>query len=357
MIRIGIGNTCRRKVFFGEELTDIHLDIATILVKGGSVTVDNVKNRKLVVDLLNQDLQGEHGAIIQYLYHAWTLDLPGISSSLESVAREEMYHFQWLSNRIVELGGDPSTARYPVYLEAPSFKELLQLNVKAEDEAVAQYEEHIAQIDDQRTISLLRRIISDEARHRTTFIELAERVAKLEQELDTAERSPEAEAKREKLQDMLNSGVKHEYSVILQYLHQAYTAKDRHFGHAMEQSAIVEMKHMGWLAEHVAEMGGKPAVERNKIILADHDIDMVKADIADEVKATELYEKQIAQIDDEELKDLLGTIKYHEEYHLEELEHYLRKMEATNKAKPSEAPDAQHSKAFFTVGSLIKDKK
>lgn len=313
-----------------------------------------MKNRKLIIDLLNQDLQGEHGAIVQYLYHAWTLDLPGISSSLEKIAREEMYHFQWLASRIRQLGGDISVARYPVYLEAPSFKELILLNSKAEDEAIQQYQDHIHQIDDVRTIKLLERIISDEKEHKEQFLALAERVATMEKPLEEKERTKEAEAKREALIQMLNEGVRHEYSVVLQYLHQAYMAKDRDFGHAMEQSAVVEMKHLGELAETVAELGGAPIVERNKIILADNDIDMMRADIADEEKATSLYEEQAEQIEDEDLKGLLKTIAYHEEHHKDELQFFLE--EALARVEKEEEPKKTVPGKFFTVGSLLDTK-
>lgn len=317
-----------------------------------------VQNRKLIIDLLNQDLQGEHGAIIQYLYHAWTLDLPGISSSLEKIAREEMYHFQWLANRISELGGDPSIGRYPVYFEAPSFRELIMLNSRAEEEAIAQYQEHIEQIDDERTIRLLERIISDEKQHIGRFAALAEQVADIHKE-PGEDISVEAQAKRDKLVEMFNQGVRHEYSVVLQYLHQAYTAKDRHFGHAMEQSAIVEMKHMGELAEHVAEMGGKPQVERNKVVLADNEVDMLKANIEDEEKATELYSKQMEEIDDPELKELLSTIKYHEEFHRDEFKDFLSdavKKSEQEKSAQSKSSEKTTKGRFFTVGSLYNEK-
>ncbi len=264
-----------------------------------------------------------------------------------------MYHFQWLALRIAELGGDISVARYPVYLEAPSFKELILLDSKAEKEAVSQYKAHIAEIVDPRTISLLERIISDEERHAEKFALMAEKVADVEKS-PGEELSPEAEAKRNKLIEMLNSGVKHEYSVVLQYLHQAYSTKDRGFGHSLEQSAITEMKHMGWLAEHVAEMGGKPPVERNTLILADKEEDMIKANIEDEEKALDLYEQQIADIEDEELKQLLETIRYHEEYHKEEFEYFL-KQSVEKAAKEKTAPvNETKRKVPFTVGSLIK---
>ncbi len=319
--------------------------------------MESVENRKLLVDLLNADLQGEHGAIIQYLYHAWTLDLPGISSTLEGIARDEMYHFQWLAQHIKELGGEPSIHRAPVLFEAPTFRELMLLNARTEDDAIAHYWEHVAEIDDEATVKLLERIVSDEQGHAKTFIALADEVEGRAEEIEAAEagdRSPEAEVKRQRLLDMLNAGVRHEYSVVLQYLHQAYTADDARLGHSLEQSAIVEMKHMGWLAEHVAEMGGDPEVERNKLVLADNVEDMLKANIADEEKALALYDEQIEEIDDSELKGLLAEIRYHEEYHEYEFRRWLKKaVERREAENRSDKPAARRGNQF-TVGSLFR---
>ncbi len=318
-----------------------------------------VKNKKLIVDLLNKDLQDEHGAIIQYLYHAWTLDLPGISGSLESIAREEMYHYQWLSQRVNELGGNPSIGRSPVYLEAPSFKELISLNTKIEDDAIAQYEQHISEVDDVSTKRLLQRILHDERVHREQFIDMAEQVAAMEKEMEAdSDRSPEAEAKRQKLFDMLNSSVKEEYTAILQYLHQAYTAKDAKFGHYMEQIAVTEMKHMGWLAEEVADRGGKPTMERDKAQLAEEKEDMIQINIDGEVKAVSDYGERAEATDDEEVKELFERLKYHEEVHRDDLEVFLEEAK-----KEASEPNGDNKKApvkkepGFTVGSLLKNQR
>ena len=63
---------------------------------------------KKTIELLNQDLHLEHATIIQYLSHAYAFGEGELAGELESIAREEMQHFRWLAEEIVELGGRPA---------------------------------------------------------------------------------------------------------------------------------------------------------------------------------------------------------------------------------------------------------
>jgi len=56
-----------------------------------------------IIALLNQDLEGEHGAIIQYLTHAYAMGEGETACEIEAIAREEMRHLDWLAEAIVEL--------------------------------------------------------------------------------------------------------------------------------------------------------------------------------------------------------------------------------------------------------------
>ena len=64
-----------------------------------------------IIALLNQDLEGEHAAIIQYLVHAYAMGEGEMSCEIEAIAREEMRHLDWLAETIVELGGVPTLER------------------------------------------------------------------------------------------------------------------------------------------------------------------------------------------------------------------------------------------------------
>jgi len=51
-----------------------------------------MKNEDIVA-LLNQDLEGEHAAIIQYSTHAYDMGEGEMAREIEAIAREEMRHF------------------------------------------------------------------------------------------------------------------------------------------------------------------------------------------------------------------------------------------------------------------------
>ncbi len=67
--------------------------------------------KERVIELLNTDLQDEHGAIIQYLCHAYGIGEGELACEIEAISREEMRHLDWLAEMIVELGGQPSLTR------------------------------------------------------------------------------------------------------------------------------------------------------------------------------------------------------------------------------------------------------
>ena len=60
-------------------------------------------DKQKIIEMLNADLEGEHGAIIQYLSHAYGMGEGEMSCEIEALAREEMRHLDWLAETIVEL--------------------------------------------------------------------------------------------------------------------------------------------------------------------------------------------------------------------------------------------------------------
>ncbi len=67
--------------------------------------------REQIIAMLNEDIKGEHAAIIQYLRHAYAMGEGELACEIEAIAREEMYHYKWLSDLVVELGGKPTIER------------------------------------------------------------------------------------------------------------------------------------------------------------------------------------------------------------------------------------------------------
>ena len=82
-----------------------------------------------IVALLNEDLEGEHGAIIQYLSHAYAMGEGELACEIEALAREEMRHLDWLAETIIELGGKPSMQRGKMRMEGKSASDWMKNNV------------------------------------------------------------------------------------------------------------------------------------------------------------------------------------------------------------------------------------
>jgi len=68
-------------------------------------------DKKALIEVLNKDIENEHGAIVQYLTHAYAMGEGEMSCEIEAIAREEMRHLDWLAEAVVEMGGVPSLTR------------------------------------------------------------------------------------------------------------------------------------------------------------------------------------------------------------------------------------------------------
>ena len=94
-----------------------------------------------LVDKLNQDLADELGAIIQYIIYAARATgpyRPQLSQFFLAEVADEQLHAQFLANKIVALGGEPTTV--PRQVSVPdSNRAMLEAIVDAERQATAAY--------------------------------------------------------------------------------------------------------------------------------------------------------------------------------------------------------------------------
>lgn len=127
-------------------------------------------DKQSMIKLLNEDLSGELGAIIQYITYAAKATgpyRPQLSQFfLQEVADEQM-HAQFLANKIVALGGEPTTKARPVP-EAKTNREMLEEVLKAERKATADYSERAKQADefgDKGLAVQLEDMVRDESGH------------------------------------------------------------------------------------------------------------------------------------------------------------------------------------------------
>jgi len=267
-------------------------------------------NKEETIALLNKDLEGEHGAIIQYLTHAYAIGEGEMSCEIEALAREEMRHLDWLAETIVELGGTPSLVRGKMIMDGKSVSDWMSNNVALEKGAIDTYAEHINAIDDHKIKRLLQRIKSDEESHHGDFTHFIEKAKK--------EGAKDLRGDRQdKITKILDWGIEHEYTVILQYLLHSYMSPNEEVKEEMQDQAINEMQHLGWLAEEMVDGGSSPTIEHTQIDKLTRTADMLKADIKIEKQVTAEYDRAAKEIDDPGLKKLLTRIRDHEIYHAE----------------------------------------
>jgi len=128
------------------------------------------KKKQALIDHLNEDLAGELGAIIQYLTYAAKATgpyRPQLSQFFLAEVADEQLHAQFLANKIVALGGEPTTVPRAVP-RAGSNKKMLQEVLKAERRATADYTERAREADalgDKGLAVQLEDMVRDESGH------------------------------------------------------------------------------------------------------------------------------------------------------------------------------------------------
>ncbi len=246
-------------------------------------TIKKAATNAEIAALLIDDMKGEHAAIIQYLQHAYKIgDESDVSPEIEGIARDEMRHFRWLGELVVEFGGDPTMQRDPVFLDGPSTTDLLSLDVEAEQRAIDQYRAHIEAIDHPKVKLYLERILMDELFHQGMFKGFISEMggnpekkvapedtgpwnqdpnpASQDLELNAGGQAVPADLEAEGRDDhplvkMLNSRIESEYETVLLYLHQAFVSKNLdQRNHLISDRAVWHMTHLGTLSEAVAEL-------------------------------------------------------------------------------------------------------
>jgi bacterioferritin len=273
-----------------------------------------------IIALLNQDLEGEHAAIIQYLVHAYAMGEGEMACEIEAIAREEMRHFDWLAETIVSLGGTPSLERGDMRTSGESVPDWMKNDVLQEEDGIALYEEHIKAIDNPKIRRLLERILSDEKSHRGDFEHFVNKAQK--------EGAKDLRGSRQdKVVRVLNWGIEHEYTVILQYLLHSYMTPNKDVKKEMEDQAINEMQHLGWLSEEMVDKKGSPKIEHTKVDKSVRTADMLRADIKIEKKVAAEYDRATKEIEEPDLKELLARIRDHEVYHADVFDDLLKEEE------------------------------
>ncbi len=127
-----------------------------------------------LLELLNKAIAREIGVSIQYMWQhvmAMGMKSPEIKDIFEDIAIVEMKHAEKIAERLFYLGGIPTTKPTPINV-GDSLKDMIELDLKAEDEAIELYTEIIKVADgegDSTTRLLFEEILAEEEEHKHTF--------------------------------------------------------------------------------------------------------------------------------------------------------------------------------------------
>lgn len=124
-----------------------------------------------LIDDLNSDLAAEFQAVITYRLFASLCSGPyrqEIRGFFEKEIPDELEHAKFLADKIVALGGTPTTEPLPVRITRDN-KEMFELALKAETDTIERYERRVAQADELGLTALkvrLEDLIVDETGHK-----------------------------------------------------------------------------------------------------------------------------------------------------------------------------------------------
>lgn len=145
------------------------------------ITVPNMRDAQ-ILQISLAGPKSETTSILTYLYQSYGVEPfdEDISALLKKIAKVEMHHEDKLSTMITQLGGDPImasqgrfwTGKYINYTN--NLKEILSMNILAEEHAVDFYKYSIERICTTQVKEVLERIIEDELVHIKAFKEVLE---------------------------------------------------------------------------------------------------------------------------------------------------------------------------------------
>jgi bacterioferritin len=135
---------------------------------------------KKLRDMLNDAIAREIQVSVQYMWqHVMVkgINAESVGGVFKGIAMAEMKHAEAIAERLDYLGGVPTTKPTPIAI-GKTAKEMLQINKKAEEDAIKLYKEIVSVASkegDVVTRKLFESILSDEEGHHNTFSTLLER--------------------------------------------------------------------------------------------------------------------------------------------------------------------------------------
>jgi bacterioferritin len=140
-----------------------------------------VKVSDKLKDMLNKAIAREIQVSIQYIWqHVEVMGVKGVAvqDKFKQTAIAEMKHAEKIAERLWYLEGVPTTKPAPIEI-GKSLKEFLELDTKAEVEAIEMYREIIEMAKkegDVTTAFIFKEILEDEEEHHDLFTTMLEEV-------------------------------------------------------------------------------------------------------------------------------------------------------------------------------------
>ncbi|MDI6801311.1 MAG: ferritin-like domain-containing protein [Thermodesulfovibrionales bacterium] len=134
---------------------------------------------KKLLDMLNDAISREMQVSIQYMWQHIMIkgiNAQAIGPVFRQIAIAEMLHAELIAERLDYLGSRPTTQPAPINIGSNA-REMLQIDTKEEEKAIAFYKEIIQTAEkenDYTTKKLFEQILSEEENHHNTFSTLLE---------------------------------------------------------------------------------------------------------------------------------------------------------------------------------------
>ena len=128
-------------------------------------------DKQALIDGMNQDLSAEYQAVVMYRTYAALVSgpfRPDLRTFFEGEIPDELNHAAFLADKIVALGGTPTTRAAEVPIVAGN-REMLEVALKAEEDTIARYTTRAGQAEACGEIAIkveLENLIVDETNHR-----------------------------------------------------------------------------------------------------------------------------------------------------------------------------------------------
>jgi len=106
---------------------------------------------------------------------------------------------------------------------------------------------------------------------------------------------------KEEMINLLNNDLKLEYSAAIQYINHSALMTGAQFTGIIKElkvHATEEMQHAQTLADQIAFLGGKPAIDVGEVKVSDDNVEMLNQDFAGELDAIERYKMRIQEAEE-----------------------------------------------------------